>query len=211
MGFVLGRPGIPMPPNVASATMATANQMNQQYNQMKTQCLPALKQMKSYSAHFQLSRKAGVKIDEVVLHDTGSGADFEGSLKYLSHPKDGRNVSIHYLIGREFGQLYSMVPEAKKANQASNHNSRSIGIEMYKLKTDIGDFTDWQYTAVSQLVFDICIRRGILRENIISHASIEKSRSDPRKFNWKRSYGLLDELSKKASAISPSFRLKGGE
>ncbi len=183
------------------------------YAVMVQLCLPALMPMKFYPAKYQKPRKPGVKIDTVVLHDTSSGRPFDEALRYLADPKDGRSVSIHYLIGREFGQFYGMVPEEKRANHAGSeipsrsYNNRSIGIELYKLASDRGDFTSYQYNVVSQLVYDIMRRRGIPRSSVISHASIAASRQDPRGFDWAFFDRLVDEANLRVRMLYPEMAI----
>ena len=127
-----------------------------------------------------------------MLHDTDSRNPFENLLEFLATAP--RN-SIHYLIGREKGQLYAMVPEDMQAAHAApspeykdvlpSHNPQSIGIEMYKLHSDNGDFTDFQYTAVSQLVYWIRWRWHI--KDVVLHKDINpQERDDPRNFDMAR-------------------------
>lgn len=151
------------------------------------------------------SSRGGRKVDEVVLHDTGSVAPFERAIKY-AEAADDRGVSVHYYVGRETGQAFRMVPERHAAHHAddpreniSGHNARSVGIEMYKLESDKGDFTDWQYDVVSHLVYGICWRHGVPLERVIAHAKINpKHRADPRNFDWDRFEGLIARLSRTA-------------
>jgi N-acetyl-anhydromuramyl-L-alanine amidase AmpD len=169
--------------------------------------LPALNKVRFVTAYFQKPRSAGTKIDHIVVHDTGSGQPhFENSVRYLAHPGDGRDVSIHYLIGREVGQIVAMVPEDKKANHAKSYNDRSIGIELWKRDGDKGDFTNWQYEALSQLIYDLLLRHGIQRKNVIGHGSIEpRKRGEPHGFDWARLDDLLDNLSERVKEFYPKF------
>ncbi len=177
------------------------------YVEMVERFLPALGKVRYVAAHFQKARSAGTKIDHIVIHDTGSGQPhFERTVRYLAHPHDGREVSIHYLIGRETGQIVAMVPEEKKANHAVGYNGRSIGIELWKREGDKGDFTDWQYGAVSQLVFDLLWRHGIRRKNVIGHGSIEpRKKGEPHGFDWARLDDLLDHLNEHVKEFDPKF------
>src|SRR5688572_25775434 len=85
--------------------------------QMVDVCLPNLLYIRFVDAHFQGPRKAGTVIDEIVIHDTRSvQPKFEKGVKYLAHPLDGREVSIHYMIGRDHGEIVAMVPEKRRAN-----------------------------------------------------------------------------------------------
>jgi N-acetyl-anhydromuramyl-L-alanine amidase AmpD len=179
----------------------------QRIGELRQRLLTALIHMRQHPARHVSNRPPRVAIDEIVLHDTASGADFPGALRHLAGPNN-RSVSAHYLIGREHGQIYAMVPEEKRAHHADDHNCRSIGIEMYKLASDKGDFTDWQYTAVSQLVYEIRWRRRIRKEKVVSHRALNpKNRSDPRNFDWARFERLIDQLAQRARALGPGYAL----
>ncbi len=179
------------------------------YAEMIQVCLPLLSHVRFVAATFQRPRKHGTKIDELVIHDTGSGQPhFEKSVRYLANPQDGRKVSIHYLIGREVGQIVAMVPEEKAANQATVHNDRSIGIELWKMEHDKADFTDWQYEAIAQLVYDILLRHKIPKKNIIGHGSFDRSRrGEPHGFEWNRFYILLETLNERVKEFDPQFAI----
>lgn len=160
------------------------------------------------------SSRGTTRIDEVVLHDTGSIAPFDRALAYAA-AADDRKVSVHYYVGRETGQLFRMVPERYAAHHADDpreniggHNARSVGIEMYKLEKDKGDFTDWQYEAVSQLVYGICWRNQIPLAAVVAHAAINpKHRADPRNFDWDRFEMLIKGLSRTAFLLDENLLL----
>ena len=105
-----------------------------------------------------------------MLHATESGAsvDQKGSLAYLA-AADDRQVSVHYWIGRDAGLIYSMVPEERVAFHAEEHNIRSIGIELFQTDGFQGDDTNWQYNAVSALVYDIGWRWHIKPDMVVPH------------------------------------------
>jgi N-acetyl-anhydromuramyl-L-alanine amidase AmpD len=169
--------------------------------------LPALIFLKDKPAKYQSVRRSGVKIDEIVLHATESGGDQTASLNYLSHADD-RQVSIHYWIGRDYGLIYSMVPEDRRAHHAETHNDRAIGIEMYQLDGFKGDYTDWQYDAVSQLVYDIRWRWNIAKDMVVPHSKLTSQRGDPKNFDWNRFNLLTAMLSLKALVtLGPNFTL----
>jgi N-acetyl-anhydromuramyl-L-alanine amidase AmpD len=158
----------------------------------------------------------GKGVDEIVLHGTESQASQVKSLEYLAS-KNGDKHSIHYWIGRDFGLLYQLVQEDKSTPHAGNpdnipkvedHNFRSIGIEMYQWDPDVlrakklpVDFTDWQYDTVSQLCYDICRRMKIRRDRIVSHASLNPDRGDPRGFDWARFRRALTQLSDRLGGL----------
>ena len=169
--------------------------------------LPALNFLKYRDAFYQSARRPGVKIDEIVLHATESGGDQTASLNYLAKADD-RQVSIHYWIGRDQGLIYAMVPETRRAHHAETHNDRAIGIEMYQKDGFKGDFTEWQYAAVSQLVYDIRWRWGIAKDMVVPHSKLTPQRGDPKQFNWNRLNQLTTMLSLKALVtLGPDFAL----
>lgn len=192
---MLGGPGLPL-----TAVRAT------QAAQLRG-ILPALNYLQYRNAYYQSVRRPGVKIDEIVLHATESGGDQTASLNYLAKADD-RQVSIHYWIGRDQGLIYSMVPESKRAHHAETHNDRSIGIEMYQKEGFKGAYTDWQYAAVSQLVYDIRWRWGIAKDMVVPHSKLTPQRGDPKNFDWTRFNQLIALLSLKALVtIGPDFAL----
>jgi hypothetical protein len=132
--------------------------------------LPHLNRASHVDAHFKSRRHAGTQIARIVIHDTGSGnrSTFRDSQRYLAHPQDGRDVSIHYLIGREEGEFVSMVPEDMVANHAHGNNRDTIGIELFRRGNETRDFSDWQYETVAQLIFDLRFRYAIGRNRMDS-------------------------------------------
>jgi N-acetyl-anhydromuramyl-L-alanine amidase AmpD len=175
--------------------------------ELNRKLLPLLDKSTHMSAHYQGSRGT-TKISEIVIHDTGSTHPFNRTAKYLAHPKDGRKVSIHYLIGREVGQFVDMAPEDRRANHAIGHNRKSIGIELWRHKTYKGDFTWWQYNVLSQLVYDIMRRRSITLSGIVGHGDIYRAkRGEPHGFDWDRFYFLILVINEKARAINSEFNV----
>ena len=155
--------------------LAIAAQYWAEYGRYQFLMMPMLAFKKYKAARFFGGTRDAREIKEIILHDTDSrdNGSFEKTLSYLADPSPDAPKSIHYLIGREFGQIYAMVPEGVVAYHALSHNRHAIGIEMYKKHSEKGDFTDWQYEAVSQLVYDLMLRYGIPRDKVISHASIQ--------------------------------------
>jgi N-acetyl-anhydromuramyl-L-alanine amidase AmpD len=171
--------------------------------------LPALWAIKKRNAKHQGPRKAGIALDTIILHDTESTpkSTFESTVRYFADPPDGRKISIHYLIGRDYGEIVAMVPEHRRANHCVNHNSRSIGIELYKKKIDTGDFTDWQYTAVAQLVCDLRLRYGLPQSSVKSHDELSGPKVDPRSFNWLRFEAHVKSYLLRLRLIDPSINV----
>ncbi|MBR7165823.1 MAG: N-acetylmuramoyl-L-alanine amidase [Clostridia bacterium] len=127
-------------------------------------------------------------------------------------------VSTHYILDRE-GKITCYVPESLVAWHAGKGTWRddplyenrmnwyAIGIEIAAMgsKEDMSlyltpeeydgipssqiGFTDAQYSALSQLVSDICLRHGIPmdREHIIGHEEYSPTKNDPGElFSWDR-------------------------
>ncbi len=130
-------------------------------------------------------------------------------------------LSIHYVIDRD-GTVYSYIPEDRVAWHAGKGeyggderytnamNKYAIGIELVgigsesdmaayltadeyaSLDEDLVGFTDKQYTALRELVFDISGRNGIAldREHVIGHSDYSKIRTDPGElFDFERILG----------------------
>jgi LAS superfamily LD-carboxypeptidase LdcB len=191
------RPTVPVRTSSSGASRSPA---------LISSCLPVLCSIPSVTATWQSAR--GARIDEIVLHDTASGrlSTWDAIKSYLAKPGDGRQVSIHYLIGRGDGQIVSMVPEERRAWHATSHNRRSIGIEMHKRAKEDRGFTDWQYRAVSQLVYDLMLRHGIPPANVVAHRWIDpKRRNDPVDFDWTRFGQMVGQLADCARAVDPSL------
>ena len=172
------------------------------------------------ATHKFRDRPARQVVDEIVLHGTESFGDQTASRNSLA--RSGEDQSIHYWIGRDFGLLYSIVPENKQAFHAGNpkhhptvenHNPRSSGIEMYQrdisiLGNDASrlDFTDWQYDTVAMLVFDIRRRWNIKKEKVVAHKRINsEDRADPRNFDWDGFNRRIERISTIASLVGSGF------
>lgn len=69
----------------------------------------------------------------------------------------------------------------------SKANLYSIGIELEMLPSD-NTFTDAQYKALASLLAKLCNLYGIAysRDRIITHASLQSDRRDPRGLDWHR-------------------------
>lgn len=172
--------------------------------------LPALWAIKQRAAKWQERRTAGV--DMIVLHDTEShpNGNFDLCVKYFADPVafGDKKKSIHYLIGRDSGQIVAMVPEDRQAYHVGDvYNDRSIGIEMYKKQNDHGDFTEWQYSAVSQLVCDIRLRWGLPQSSVTSHDVLSVPKKDPRNFNWASFEARVKALFLRLRLVDPSLSL----
>lgn len=139
-------------------------------------------------------------------------------MEYVRQTFIDADVSIHYIIDRD-GTIYCYVPENRTAWHAgvgewldddkytNKMNMYSIGIELLgigtaqemslymtkaqynKLDKSLLGFTDAQYTALKELVEDVCDRHNIPmdREHIIGHADYNPRKNDPGElFDWSR-------------------------
>jgi N-acetylmuramoyl-L-alanine amidase len=141
----------------------------------------------------------------LVLHYTV--ADFKGSVKVLTEPKD--EVSAHYLVSDETPPvIYRLVPEDKRAwHSGPSHwrghqmlNANSIGIEIVHPgfvqkadgKREYLPFPAAQIDVLLPLVKDIVQRHGIRPERIVGHSDVlPQFKEDPGPtFPWRR---LADE------------------
>lgn len=117
-------------------------------------------------------RKAGVRVDTVLIHHTATRGDGVGTthaLEWLTSPRS--KVSAHYLIGHD-GCVYQLVFENLKAWHAGkgrlpwetcepyDFNHRSIGIEVVNPGDGVTPFTEAQYRALEWLVPDVVRRLG---------------------------------------------------
>lgn len=139
-------------------------------------------------------------------------------MEYVRQTFIDADVSVHYIIDRE-GTVFCYVPEDRTAWHAgvgewledekytNKMNMYSIGIELVaigsvedmslymtkaqynKLDKELLGFTDAQYTALKELVADVCSRHGIPmdREHIIGHEDYNPRKNDPGElFDWSR-------------------------
>lgn len=178
--------------------------------------LSALWAIKQQAAKHQGARTAGV--DTIVLHDTEShpNGNFNLCVRYFADPVafGDKTKSIHYLIGRDAGQIVAMVPEHRQAYHVKGkdikgreYNDISIGIELYKKTNDDGDYTEWQYSAVAQLVCDIRLRWGLPQSSVTSHDVLDVPKKDPRNFNWVSFEARVKALFVRLRLIDPTLNL----
>lgn len=140
------------------------------------------------------------------------------NMEYVRQTFIDADVSIHYIIDRD-GTVYCYIPEDRTAWHAgagawldnekytNKMNLYSIGIELvgigssedmslYMTKTQYNKldkallgFTDAQYTALADLLSDICRRNDIPmdRDHIIGHEEFNPEKNDPGQlFDWSR-------------------------
>jgi N-acetyl-anhydromuramyl-L-alanine amidase AmpD len=129
------------------------------------------------------TRKAGVKVDRVIIH-TAQGT-LNGTVSWFA--KAGRSVptAAHYVIG-ETGEIVQMVPDESKAIHAgspieANWNDRSIGIEHAGWVDDGKPPSDAMLEASAKVTAVMCRKFGIPvdRKHIIGHVEVPHRPTDP--------------------------------
>lgn len=141
-------------------------------------------------------RKAGVRVDTIVIHHTATPSTLLGdriALRTLCSPLPGKRVSAHYLIGHR-GSVYRLVPEDRTAWHAgfsclpweeqahgASVNPHSIGIEVVNPGDGTTPFTEAQYRALCWLVPDIVRRLG--GDGVVVRRSADGSWSSGQSFS----------------------------
>lgn len=122
------------------------------------------------------SDRNGVTIDTIMLHSTGG--TLRGALEWLCNPAS--KVSAHYVIARD-GTVYKLVPVSRSAWHAGkcrvpNANSRSIGIEMEQLPSDV--WTEAQRDTLLRLI--AVLKRAIPTiKYLVGHREWNSRKVDP--------------------------------
>jgi hypothetical protein len=159
-------------------------------------------------------RKAGVKLDRVIIHTIEGSAKSAVSwfqkgradraaiwAKRLGLPVDNPRVesmsvptAAHFIIDGG-GGVTQMVLEKAKCYHANAWNSRSIGIE-HEGRANVGGFPDAMLRASAVLVADICRRRGLPADSqsIMGHSDVPgASHTDPGPFwPWDDYFDMVD-------------------
>lgn len=116
---------------------------------------------------------------------------FSGVSAHYIVAKDGRIVNmvldqdIAYHTRGDIGMLPTWMTDGPNRYYCSRPNARTIGIENEMLPED-NVLTDAQYESLAWLLRKLCSTYSIpyTRQFVISHASIQRDRSDPRNFDW---------------------------
>ena len=146
------------------------------------------------------ARRNDVAPDILLLHYTGM-ADAGAALARLCSSES--EVSAHYVVFED-GRIVQCVPEEQRAwhagvsawyagvqaaSEATDINSRSIGIEIANPGHDFGypDFPQRQIESVIALCQDILARRPIPATRVLAHSDVAPARKqDPgEKFPWR--------------------------
>lgn len=135
----------------------------------------------------QSPRKEGSVVSAIILH-ADAGKTEQGTITHIQtkHADPKKNVSYHYLIGRD-GRVFQFVDEDRKAWHAGiseldgvpDCNQFSIGVSF--ANDQLGEhFTPAQIDTGVDLVADICRRRGIKVSRIAEHSQVSPNRKvDP--------------------------------
>jgi N-acetylmuramoyl-L-alanine amidase len=137
-------------------------------------------------------RPDGAPVDMLILHYTGMRSG-DAAIDRLCDP--AAKVSAHYVV-EEDGQVFRLVPEARRARHAgmshwrgaSGLNARSIGIEVVNPGHEHGyrPFAALQMAALCDLCLGILARHPIPAWNVVGHSDVAPDRKeDPGEFfDW---------------------------
>lgn len=164
-------------------------------------------------------RPPGTPIDMLVLHYTGM-ASAASAIDRLCDPAS--RVSSHYVV-EEDGQVWSLVPEARRAWHAglsfwrgrTGLNDWSIGIEIVNPGHEWGyrPFPAAQMNAVRDLCLGLLARHPIPARNVVGHSDIAPTRKqDPGElFDWaalaRSGVGLWPDIAAPAAAPDALARI----
>jgi hypothetical protein len=140
-------------------------------------------------------------IGGICLHDTAGSGSHNDTI-YLSHPGDGRKVSVDFTVERD-GSIWQLNPDLNKfctfhAGRATKwiaggrvFRNRAvtqvlIGIEIVQqaaMKLN-PIWPDQQVKSVAELCYFLCSKFNLTKEQVTTHAKVitDGSRSDPRQF-----------------------------
>jgi len=137
-------------------------------------------------------RPEGAQIRYIVLHYTAL-ENTQTSLNWMCDRE--KKVSAHYLICRT-GQVYQLVEDDKRAWHAgvsswgsdTNLNHTSLGIELDNNGSE--PFSEPQIDVLLALLYDLCEKHSIPKENVLGHQDIAPERKiDPGPyFPWQKLY-----------------------
>ena len=142
-------------------------------------------------------------VDTIILHHTGGDSPSTAYAKL----KTDKN-SVHYIIDTN-GVIYYVVDEKKSAQHAGSYNERSIGIEIVNTGYKSMEFTNAQYTSISNLITDIVGRWPGIKyddQHILAHYQVPSDgKWDPSpNFDWSR-IGLPTHILLAALGKSPEL------
>lgn len=137
------------------------------------------------SNYTNASRGAG-DITAVVIHTTQGS--YAGTISWFKNPD--ANVSAHYVIRSEDGEITQMVDDADVGWHARDGNSYSIGIEHEGFVDDPSWYTDVMYQESAKVTAYACSTYGFTcdREHVVGHSEVPgNDHTDPGP-NWDWDY-----------------------
>ena len=141
-------------------------------------------------------RKAGSKIEKIVIHSTGmEKAGRSSVVSWFSNPE--AQASAHYLITSD-GKICGLVSEIKKAWHATSANSTSIGLELQG-PCGLKQYKEAQLLPLAKLIKDIRSRYGNIP--IITHADVDPVRKAGDPFEKKYRDEAIAEIEKIISEL----------
>lgn len=155
--------------------------------------------------YYRAGRAGG--ITAIVIHITNGRGDARATAEYFADPGDGRQVSAHYVIGRE-PSIFQCVAEQDVAFHAHRANEYSIGIEVSARtkgefgKSDAGlPVTSEMYAATARLVAWLCFRYGLPvdRDHVLGHNEADPTTTHTKcptgQWSWATFWPYLEEAS----------------
>lgn len=121
-------------------------------------------------------------LDKIVVHVTQGS--YAGSISWFQNPES--QVSSHYVVRSNDGEVTQMVRDADTAYHARSANASSLGIEHEGYVDDPSWFTDAMYRSSAKLTRYLADQHGIPldREHIIGHSEAPgNDHTDPGP-NW---------------------------
>jgi len=153
----------------------------------------------NYKTPFHSPNTDGSIIDVqfLILHYTG--CSLETTFRIFKNPK--KKISSHLVIDQE-GIIYEIVSCIKKPLKAfhagqsawrtwTNFNDHSIGVELVNLNGNLFNYTEAQYSSLTQLILHLQKLYPALQspDRILGHEHISgfRGKVDPgTQFNWKK-------------------------
>lgn len=131
-------------------------------------------------------------INTIILHSVAHSEADPYNLDGILETFSARNVSYHYLIGRD-GTIWRTVPDSQIAFHAFDRNYSSLGIGMVYQESE--EPADIQYKALVFLLLELQKRYTISLESILLYSEARTDRYTPWNFDRNRLKELLSPAS----------------
>lgn len=136
-------------------------------------------------------------IDEITIHGTGGGQSALSLINWMLKGERGKQYKkgialFHFLIGRQ-GEVYQIgyLDRWYYHSSSGKHDRKTIGIELVNPEpVNMGAYTDRQYTALEDLIFNMLLDNCPNISRIVSHDYNSNTYSGYRKgcpgsqFSW---------------------------